>query len=150
LQTPNNFDRCAILLAAGDALLRRTILRGWSELPSAALDVPKGFKSAPRRNRTTRADARWWRLFKDDTLNQLEESAIRANTDLGRRRRPASPRPARRPASLRASFIPWVTLDPSIIRSRTSGVSNNGSALNGTTSARANCHEHSDPLRCLL
>jgi len=101
-----------------------------------ALDVPPAYKSA-----TTQESARpalsvdWWRLFNDPTLNGLEESAIRANTNVAA----AVARVAQARAAagvVQSQFYPIVPLDPSVIRSRSSGISLNNSTTTVSPSAR--------------
>jgi multidrug efflux system outer membrane protein len=62
----------------------------------------------------------WWRLFNDPELNTLAEEALNANQNL----KAAMARVAQSRASaqsVRSSFFPVVTLDPSATRSRTPG-----------------------------
>jgi len=114
------------------------------------MSVPAGFKSATQSSTTTPTTmpttapvaaltTDWWRLFGDATLNQLEEDATRANTDLQAAvARVTQARAAAR--VVRSEFYPVVTLDPSIERARTSGnrSTTNGGSGSGTTGGTTN------------
>jgi len=72
----------------------------------------------------------WWRLFNDSELNALVEEALRANLDL----KAAMARVAQSRASaqsVKSSFFPVVTLDPSAARSRTPGANTSDSGASG-------------------
>src|SRR4051812_27848394 len=104
--------RCATLLAAAMLCFTGTSCKVGPDYSRPALDVPTKYKSATTQESSQPAlAADWWRLFKDPTLNQLEESAIRANTDLAA----AVARVAQARAAARVTqsqFYPVVTLDP--------------------------------------
>jgi len=99
-------------------------------------NVPTTFKSASTRESDQPSLAsNWWQLFGDPTLNKLEEDAILANTDL----QAAMARVAQARAAARVTqsqFYPVVTLDPSMVRSRTpSGRVTSSGAVGGTLSS---------------
>ena len=130
--------RAAILLAAAMLCFAGPSCEVGPNYRRPALDVPTKYKSATTQESSPPVlAADWWRLFNDNTLNQLEESAVRANTDLAA----AVARVAQARAAARVTqsqFYPVVTLDPSLTRSRSSGSGANGSTLNGTsTTSRA-------------
>jgi multidrug efflux system outer membrane protein len=84
-----------------------------------AQHMPAAYRSPTTRAAATQPalTADWWRLFGDPKLNELEDAALRANTDL--RAAMARVMQARAAARITASqFYPTITLDPSVVRSR--------------------------------
>jgi multidrug efflux system outer membrane protein len=81
--------------------------------------MPTTYKSATTQETpAAELSQQWWRLFGDDTLNSLENSAIASNTDI--QAAMARVTEARAAAQIvGAQFYPVATLDPSIQRSRT-------------------------------
>ena len=101
--------------------------------------MPIAYKSATTQEAPQpQLSQQWWRLFGDQTLDSLEADALESNTDI--RAAIARVTQARAAAQIIGSqFYPVVTLDPSIVRSRTPGNSNNNNSnnTNNTSSGRA-------------
>ncbi len=85
------------------------------------LKTPAGYKSAMAGESAQPAlEQNWWRLFNDPELDALMEEALAANQNL----KAAVARVAQSRASaqsVRSSFFPVVTMNPSAARSRTPG-----------------------------
>ncbi len=84
------------------------------------VDIPKGFKWKVATPDDAVPRGAWWTVFRDPGLNRLEEQAVIANQNL----RAAAGRvdQARAIARVvRADFFPDITLDPTLMRFRTSG-----------------------------
>lgn len=86
-----------------------------------AMDIKEGFKSATETESAQPNLARdWWQLFNDPELSSLVEQALAQNLDL----KAAMARVAQSRASaksVRGSFYPVLTMDPSAKRARTPG-----------------------------
>lgn len=117
-------SKAKIWIYAASALVPPLLLMSCSTGPDyhrPALNTPAGYKSA------TAAEAaqpglgqEWWRLFNDPELNALVEEALEANQSLkAAMARVAQSRASAR--SVKSSFFPVVTLDPSATRTRTPG-----------------------------
>ena len=101
-----------------------------------ALNQPAAYKSATaneaRRNGPGLGQG-WWRLFNDPELNALADEAQQANQDL----KAAMARVAQSRASaqsVKSSFFPIVTLDPSATRSRTPGTTTSSNSASNELS----------------
>ena len=97
-----------------------------------SLKMPANYKSATGREAAQPGVGQdWWRLFNDPDLNALAEEALTANQNLkAAMARVAQARASAR--SVKSSFFPVVTLDPSATRSRTPGVdTSSNSSSNG-------------------
>jgi multidrug efflux system outer membrane protein len=96
-----------------------------------AMAVPTTYRSADTQPTTAPAlDQAWWRLFHDDTLTALEESALAANTDL----QAAMARVSEARAAVdvaKSQYYPSVTANPTAFRSRTSANAPGGQASTG-------------------
>jgi NodT family efflux transporter outer membrane factor (OMF) lipoprotein len=86
-----------------------------------SLDTPANYKSATAEETAQPGLGQdWWRLFQDPDLTALVEEALKANQNL----KAAMARVAQARASassVKSSFFPVVTLNPSVTRSRTPG-----------------------------
>ena len=84
------------------------------------LNAPAGFKSATDKDAVQPGlNLDWWRLFNDSELSALAEKALAANQDLkAAMARVAGARASA--ASVRSQFFPVVTMNPSMIRSKSS------------------------------
>jgi multidrug efflux system outer membrane protein len=86
-----------------------------------SLDTPANYKSATAGEAAQPGLGQdWWRLFNDPELNTLAKEALNANQNL----KAAMARVAQARASalsVKSSFFPVITLDPSATRSRTPG-----------------------------
>lgn len=82
-----------------------------------AAEAPNGWKEAGQQNAGAALPAKWWEVFNDPKLNELEEQAAQLNPSL----RAAAARVTQARAIARVSeadFYPSVTLDPSVSRDR--------------------------------
>lgn len=83
------------------------------------VEMPVSFKSAgPQDSAPSNLESGWWTLFGDPALTELEAEATHTNYDLrAAMARVVEARAASR--SVRSQYYPVITLDPSVIRSRT-------------------------------
>ncbi|HMB96016.1 MAG TPA: efflux transporter outer membrane subunit [Tepidisphaeraceae bacterium] len=133
-------------------MIRRIIL-GLSCLSLASCEVGPNYKRPDQEMPTTYKSAttqesprpqlsrQWWRLFGDESLDSLEQSALAYNTDI--RAAMARVTEARAAAQITGSdLFPTVTLDPSIQRSRAPSNFNNGTNASGGAGGRTNTIIH--------
>jgi len=137
------------ILTADGGVMRNTRVKPWLRIAFAcvltlvlascktgpdyhrpAMTINEGFKSATEGESAQPNLARdWWRLFNDPELCALVEEALERNLDLkAAMARVAQSRASAR--SVRSSFFPVLTMDPSAKRSRTPGadISSNSTA----------------------
>jgi len=118
-------NRARIWLHTAGAIVLTLLLASCKTGPDyhrPSMNTPAGYKSAtPNEAAQPGLGQDWWRLFNDPELSTLAEEALKANQDL----KAAMARVAQSRASaqsVKSSFFPVVTLDPSATRSRTPGV----------------------------
>ena len=99
-----------------------------------AMNTPDTYKSAVSSEAGQPGLARdWWRLFNDDELNALADEALEANLNL--KAAVARVEQSRAAAqSVRSSFFPVITLDPSATRSRTPGANSSSTSSSDASS----------------
>ena len=90
-----------------------------TELPDAALDVPKAYRAGPRNPQRALPALDWWRGFRSRELTALVEEGLTSNLDVAA----AVARIVQADAQSRiagAALLPLVELDASVTRSRAS------------------------------
>lgn len=100
-----------------------------------ALNVPNAYKSAMAGEESRPAlGADWWLIFEDPELDALMKEALEANQDLkAAMARVAQSRASA--ASVRSSFFPVITMNPSATRSGTPGADTSSSSTDKLSEA---------------